>query len=72
MKHLWQAGKKSTAFDTLSHFVTLQAQVGSAYSAASMNGLGSDLAPDTVENDKLLARSVSNAGVAIAVEVVRK
>ena len=55
MKHLWQAGKKKEAFDTLSHFVTLQTRLG--YSHAS-NVLTQEMTEDTAQNDKMLARSV--------------
>jgi len=57
MKHLWHAGKKSQAFETLNHFVTLQARVGSIYSTTSGNGRNQEGPRDTAENDKLLARS---------------
>lgn len=59
MKHLWQAGKRQIAFDTLSQFVLTQTMVGSS----GMDNCAS-LTPEMVDNktekDKLLARSVSN------------
>ena len=58
MKHLWHAGKKSLAFETLNQFVTLQARVGSSYSTVSVNGRGQEGTQETADNDKLLARFV--------------
>lgn len=50
MKHLWQAGQRKVAFDTLSKFVQTQAK--SPYIEVEEAGL----ADENTESDKLLAR----------------
>lgn len=54
MKHMWQAGHRKVAFDTLFQFAQTQAQLRpSPYVDMEEGVVGEDL-----ENDKLLARSV--------------
>lgn len=51
MKHLWQAGQRKVAFDTLSQFVQIQAK--SPY--VDVEGA---MAEEDSDSDKLLARSI--------------
>ena len=55
MKHLWQAGKKQVAFDTLSQFVTMQTTAGSTSSASGV-GLTPEMIDNRTQKEKLLAR----------------
>ena len=54
MKHLWQAGQRKLAFDTLSQFVLTQAE-----SSPPNTELDSEIMAGDTESNTLLARSVS-------------
>lgn len=49
MKHLWQAGQRQVAFETLSQFVQIQAKT-------PYTDVEEGMAEEDLESDKLLAR----------------